>query len=90
MDNKIVVTFHSNVTLEITTEKIKLDIILVQLSKLMGEPLLRLMLIMLQQIVSWEPMWEPIENPTFWYHEYRNPSFGLATKAKACKDAGLD
>jgi hypothetical protein len=41
----------------------------IQLPKLMGEPFPKLMFITLQQGVSWEPMWEPIKNPTFWYHE---------------------
>jgi len=40
----------------------------------MGEPLLRLMLATLQQGISWEPMWEPTKNPTFWYHEGMQPT----------------
>jgi hypothetical protein len=47
----------------------KPNIEIIQLSKLMGEALLRLTPITLQQEVSWGPIWDPIKNPTFWYHE---------------------
>jgi hypothetical protein len=46
----------------------------IQLLKLMEEPFPRLMLVTLQQGVSSETMWEPIKNPTFWYHERMLPS----------------
>jgi len=60
--------------LEIAIEKTKMNIETIQLPKLMGEPFPKLMFITLQEGVSWEPMWEPIKNPTFWYHEGMLPS----------------
>jgi hypothetical protein len=69
VDDNIVSTFHSSDMLEITIEKIEPDTGIIQLLKLMGEPFLRLTPIMLQQGVSWGPIWDPIENLAFWYHE---------------------
>ncbi len=69
MDDDIVIAFHSNDALEIVIEKIKLDIETIQLPKLMGEPFLKIILVTLQQGVSQGPIWDPIENQTFWYHK---------------------
>jgi hypothetical protein len=35
----------------------------------MGAPLSKLTFIKLQQGVFWKTIWDPTENPTFWYHE---------------------
>jgi hypothetical protein len=40
----------------------------------MGEPLLKLMFVTLQQGVFQEPIWDPTENPTFSYHEGMLPN----------------
>jgi hypothetical protein len=69
VDDDIVTTFHSSDALEIITKKIELDTRTIQLSKLMGEPLLRLTPITLQQRISQKPIWDATKNPTFWYHE---------------------
>jgi hypothetical protein len=76
VDDDIVTVFHSNDTLETITKKTESDIGIVQLLELMGEPFPRLMRFMLQQGVSQEPIWEPIENLAFWYHEGMQPTFG--------------
>jgi hypothetical protein len=69
MDDNIGITFHSSDALETATKKTKLDIEAIQLPKLMGEPFPRLTPITLQQGVFQGPIWDPIENPAFWYHE---------------------
>jgi len=56
VDDNIVTVFHSSDALETTTKKIELNTKTIQLPKLMGEPLLRLTPIMLQQGVSQEPI----------------------------------
>jgi hypothetical protein len=56
VDDNIVTMFHSSDALETTTKKIELNTKTIQLPKLMGEPLLRLTPIMLQQGVSQEPI----------------------------------
>jgi hypothetical protein len=76
VDDDIVTVFHSNDTLETITKKTESDIGIVQLLELMGEPFPRLMRFMLQQGVSQEPIWEPIKNLAFWYHEGMQPTFG--------------
>ncbi len=52
MDNDIITTFHNNDVLETVIEKTKPNTKVVQLPKLMGEPLQRLTSITLQQGVS--------------------------------------
>jgi hypothetical protein len=74
MDDDIVTTFHSNNALEIVMEKMKPNIEIIQLPKLMEETLSRPMSITLQQGVSWEPIWDPTKNPIFWYDEGMLPS----------------
>jgi len=77
MDDNIVITFHNSNTLETTTKKLEPDIGIVQVPELMGEPLSRLMLITLQQGISWRPIWDPTKSLAFCYHEGMLPS--LAT-----------
>ncbi len=74
VDDNIITTFHNSDMLEIIIEKIESNSGIVQPTKLMGEPFSRLMPITLQQGVSWGPIWDPIESPTFWYHEGMLPS----------------
>jgi hypothetical protein len=46
----------------------------IQLLELMEEPFLKLTPGTLQQGVSWGPIWDPTENPTFCYHQGMLPS----------------
>jgi hypothetical protein len=77
VDDDIVITLHNNDALETITKKIELNIGIIQLLKLMGQFFFRLTPVTLQQGVSWEPIWDVSENPTFWYHEGMLPSLAV-------------
>jgi hypothetical protein len=74
MDDHIVTAFHISNVLEIATKKIKPNTKIIQVLELMGELLLKLTSVTLQQGVFQEPIWDPTENPTFWYHEGMLPN----------------
>jgi hypothetical protein len=61
--------------LETTTKKTKLDIKIVQLSKLMGGafPKANTCYVITRSLLGTHVMWEPIENLAFWYHEGMQP-----------------